>query len=105
MDLSLYKDEAQLDKASPNKRKLSGDDNDDEDYEVSPRKKTKVKSETSAKRVKSPSKKSLVNDDSTESDEENLMEIKKKAKRQVKRYYDFQKSSSLKLMYIYRLRT
>lgn len=92
MDLSLYKDEAQLDKTSPNKRKLSDesidndfDFDDDEDYEVSPKKKSKVKAkpESATKRARGAAKKQVVNDESTESDEENLMEIKKKAKRQV----------------------
>lgn len=90
MDLSLYKDEAQLDKISPNKRKLSVESNeydfdDDEDYEVSPRKKTKAKSDSVAKgSAKTAANPPVVNDESTESDEENLMEIKKKAKRQVR---------------------
>ena len=88
MDLSLYKDEAQLDKTAPNKRKLSDDSNDydfddDEDYEISPRKKTKVKGEPMGMRGRAAAKKPVANDESTESDEENLMEIKKKAKKQV----------------------
>lgn len=84
----MYKDEAQLDKASPNKRKRDiksddGDDDADEDYEESPRKKKVIKREPA---VKTPRTKKavLVNDDSTESDEENLMEIKKKANKQVR---------------------
>lgn len=45
MDLSLYKDEAQLEKISPSKRKRGAkdkNDDDDEDYEVVPSKKRNV---------------------------------------------------------------
>jgi hypothetical protein len=86
VDLSLYKDEAQLDKF-PRKRKhesKSDDEKTDEDYEEeSPRKKKPAK-KPAGNAKKSP-KKVLKTNDSTESDEENLMEIKKKVKRQVKR--------------------
>lgn len=60
-----------------------GDDEHDEDYETSPRKKKVSRREPI---VKTPRGKKivLVNDESTESDEENLMEIKKKAKKQVR---------------------
>lgn len=80
MDLSLYKDEAQLDK-TPRKRKRDAksesEDYDDEDYDELPHKKRIVKRASPSKR--SAAKKLIVNDESTESDEENLMEIKKKA--------------------------
>lgn len=83
MDLSLYKDEAQLDK-SPRKRKRDvkseSDDFEDEDYEESPRKRRIVKRASPSKRTPAR-KQAVVNDESTESDEENLMEIKKKAKK------------------------
>lgn len=93
MDLSLYKDEAQLDKSSsPRKRRRGAkseeeeESDDDEDYEEHPKKKKIVKRPAAIKSPKmSPLKKvATVNDESTESDEENLMEIKKKAvKKQV----------------------
>jgi hypothetical protein len=86
VDLSLYKDEAQLDKL-PRKRKhevKSENDDTDEDYEEeSPRKKKPVKSPSSTAK-KSPRKIIVKTHDSSESDEENLMEIKKKVKKQVK---------------------
>lgn len=86
MDLSLYKDEAQLDK-SPRKRrrdvKSESDPDTDEDYEESPRKKRSVKRLPVSQRASANKKRAAVNDESTESDEENLMEIKKKAKTQV----------------------
>lgn len=93
MDLSLYKDEAQLDKSSPRKRRRGvkseeeEESDEDEDYEEHPKKKKIVKRPAAIKSPKmSMGKKiSTVNDESTESDEENLMEIKKKAvKKQVK---------------------
>lgn len=93
MDLSLYKDEAQLDKTSPRKRRRGEkseeeeESDDDEDYEEHPKKKKIAKRPAAIKSPKmSPGKKipATVNDESTESDEENLMEIKKKAvKKQV----------------------
>lgn len=96
MDLSLYKDEAQLDK-SPRKRKRGAkseeeeESDEDEDYEEHPKKKKIAKRPAAIKSPKmstSPVKKveAVVNEDSTESDEENLMEIKKKAvvKKQVR---------------------
>lgn len=86
MDLSLYKDEAQLEKISPTKRKRSAkeknEDDDDEDYEEVPSKK-RNKSTPVAKSLRAAAIKPVVNEDSTESDEENLMEIKNKAKKQV----------------------
>lgn len=87
VDLSLYKDEAQLDVSSPRKRKRGGksetgdDDDDDSDYvEGSPKKKN-VK-QIAKGRKSSSMKLATVDDESTESDEENLMEIKNKAKSQ-----------------------
>lgn len=90
MDLSLYKDEAQLDKATPRKRKRTTNKNEadyseDEDYEQ-PTKKRSVKALPAVKssRAAAAAKKlAVTNDESTESDEENLMEVKKKAKKQV----------------------
>lgn len=92
MDLSLYKDEAQLDKISPSKRKRGiksedGDDDEDDDYEEAPRKKKKNAGKTPVVRSQRavPTKKTATYE-SSESDEENLMEIKKKVnKKQVKR--------------------
>lgn len=93
VDLSLYKDEAQLDKASPRKRRRGvkseeeEESDEDEDYEEHPKKKKIVKRPAAIKSPKMSMGKKIitVNDESTESDEENLMEIKKKAvKRQVK---------------------
>lgn len=93
MDLSLFNDEAQLDKISPNKRKRgvkSDDEDDDEDgdgdYEETPRKKKNLKKSPTVRssRVVPAKKTATYEEDSSESDEENLMEIKKKAnKKQV----------------------
>lgn len=85
MDLSLYKDEAQLEKISPSKRKRGAkdkNDDDDEDYEVAPSKKRNVTAAAKSPRAMAANK-SVTNEDSTESDEENLMEIKNKAKKLV----------------------
>lgn len=89
MDLSLYKDEAQLDK-SPRKRKRGqksdegdeDDEEDDDDYEESPRKKKSVKKSPAAKPSRASTKRAATYE-SSESDGENLMEIQKKAKKQV----------------------
>lgn len=86
MDLSLYKDESQLDKSSPRKRRRgakSDEDeavDDDDDYEEHPKKKV-IKRPAAVKTPKVLVGKKLIeaNDESTESDEENLMEIKNKA--------------------------
>lgn len=92
MDLSLYKDESQLDKSSPRKRRRGikseeeEEPDDDEDYEEHPKKKV-IKRPAAVKTPKMMDMKiaPVMNDESTESDEENLMEIKKKAvKKQVK---------------------
>jgi hypothetical protein len=89
VDLSLYKDEAQLDK-SPRKRKRGAksadeeSDDDDEDYEDSSRRRKSNKRSPVSKNLKSSGRRPAANSDSSESDEENLMEIKKKAKRQVR---------------------
>lgn len=91
VDLSLYKDESQLDKSSTRKRRRGAkseedeEGEDDEDYEEHPKKKV-IKRPAAIKTPKSlvVKKPIEVNDESTESDEENLMEIKKKAvKKQV----------------------
>jgi hypothetical protein len=91
VDLSLYKDESQLEKPSSRKRKGDGNkrsdsESDDSDYEDSePLKKSakvpipkKVVSPRTSSRKVAPA---VV--ESSESDEENLMEIKKKAKKLV----------------------
>lgn len=88
MDLSLYKDEAQLDK-TPRKRKrgqksdeADDDDEEDDDYEETPRKKKSVKKSPAAKPSRASTKRAATYE-SSESDGENLMEIQKKAKKQV----------------------
>lgn len=94
MDLSLYKDESQLDKISSRKRKSnrnSYDDDDDEededdDDDDEPLKKKSTKTPLN-KKINTPRlstrKAPVVDASSSESDEENLMEIKKKTKNQV----------------------
>lgn len=89
MDLSIYKDESQLDKLSTSRKrgksKKSEDSDDSEDDE--PLSKKKKSAEIPAKKTLTPrtsTRKPIVDGESSESDEENLMEIKKKAKNQVK---------------------
>lgn len=89
MDLSLYKDESQLDKISSNKRKSSkkSSEEDNEDSDEPLKKKPATKLVTTPKKINTPRstarKPAIVEPESSESDEENLMEIKKKAKNQV----------------------
>jgi hypothetical protein len=94
VDLSLYKDESQLDKiSSTRKRKIKKDESDEDDSELDDdepvKKRTSKPSSVSTPVAKkfliprSTAKKAIVEIESSESDEENLMEIKKKAKNQV----------------------
>lgn len=88
MDLSIYKDESQLDKLSSRKRKgkKSDEEDDDEDEDDEPLSKKKKATELPAKKNLAPrasTRKPVVDAESSESDEENLLEIKNKAKSQV----------------------
>jgi hypothetical protein len=90
VDLSIYKDEAQLDKISSarkRKSKKSSEDDDDSDSLDEP---VLKKAATSSKKSLTPrasTRKPIVENamSESESDEENLMEIKKKAKKQVRK--------------------
>ncbi len=87
MDLSLYKDESQLDR----KKGENGDDEDDEDYDASPKPKQNIKSSKKTVAVgnkkrtmaRKSSGKIKYDEESSDSDDENLLEISKKAKTQV----------------------
>lgn len=92
MDLSIYKDESQLDKLSSSRKrkgKKSDEDDDDDAEDDEPlSKKNKPTETTPGKKSLAPrasTRKPIVDaeTESSESDEENLMEIKKKAKIQV----------------------
>jgi hypothetical protein len=87
VDLSIYKDESQLDKLSTRKRKGKKSDDDDEDdasEDDEPLSKKRKSIEIPPKKTHTPRasvrKPAVVDNESSESDEENLMELKKKAK-------------------------
>lgn len=83
MDLSIYKDEAQLDKIS-SARKRTSKKSSDEDYSDNEPVKKKKKEVGTPKKSLTPrastKKPAIVDAESSESDEENLMEIKKKVR-------------------------
>lgn len=95
MDLSLYKDESQLDKASPRKRKRgavkseAGDDEESESDEEETedeeplKKKNNATSSRGAAAKKTTVQKKIMDSESTGSDDENLLEIRKRSKNQV----------------------
>lgn len=90
VDLSLYKDEAQLDNFQ-RKRKHNvkkADAEGDEDFLESPRKKQHIGKSKSTTII-------MKDEDSTGSDEENLMEVIKKAKNQVRFHQSKTANSSL----------
>lgn len=94
VDLSLYKDESQLDKASPRKRKRgtvkseAGDDEESESDEEEtedeePLKKKNNATPSRGAASKKPVQKKTMDSESTGSDNENLLEIRKRSKNQV----------------------